>query len=379
MFTSDQKTNKKAFTLIELLVVIAIIAILAAILFPVFARVREKARQTMCLSNMRQLGLAFLQYSNDYDSIFPSPNSSSGTGWDTEAASNGGATGCYVGKTSGGCSVAQQSVPLINSVIGPYIPGYTTNPSSVFSCPDLNEDALQATGQLTSAQIAAGDGTTLNQYEAYPQTYSMNSDLVGKGTVKDPLTTGNTFTINVTDPDLFNVATYSKAACTASGALTKGTCPTGGYSVDIYDPNGATQSEIGSPSSTVLLFEGIPEHEPQPADVKYTYDEGSVAGSADFTGEAGYWPTATQCAKGASAGTTAGGQYWAKSSGLDACQNSGLNPMHTGFDNFLYCDGHVHAHPPVNWNSTGQNFDTTNPYVDEFYLSHCQGGGAPCP
>jgi prepilin-type N-terminal cleavage/methylation domain-containing protein/prepilin-type processing-associated H-X9-DG protein len=58
---------RRGFTLIELLVVIAIIAILAAILFPVFAKAREKARQTSCLSNNKQLGLAFLAYAQDYD------------------------------------------------------------------------------------------------------------------------------------------------------------------------------------------------------------------------------------------------------------------------------------------------------------------------
>ncbi|MFW6438179.1 MAG: DUF1559 domain-containing protein [Armatimonadota bacterium] len=61
---------RRGFTLIELLVVIAIIAILAAILFPVFARAREKARQTSCLSNMKQLGLGMMMYAQDYDERF---------------------------------------------------------------------------------------------------------------------------------------------------------------------------------------------------------------------------------------------------------------------------------------------------------------------
>jgi prepilin-type N-terminal cleavage/methylation domain-containing protein len=61
----------RGFTLIELLVVIAIIAILAAILFPVFARAREKARQTSCLSNVKQLALGLMMYSQDYDEMWP--------------------------------------------------------------------------------------------------------------------------------------------------------------------------------------------------------------------------------------------------------------------------------------------------------------------
>jgi prepilin-type N-terminal cleavage/methylation domain-containing protein/prepilin-type processing-associated H-X9-DG protein len=62
---------RRGFTLIELLVVIAIIAILAAILFPVFAKAREKARQTSCLNNVKQLALSIIQYCQDYDERYP--------------------------------------------------------------------------------------------------------------------------------------------------------------------------------------------------------------------------------------------------------------------------------------------------------------------
>lgn len=65
------RSQRSGFTLIELLVVIAIIAILAAILFPVFAQAREKARQATCLSNGKQIGLGFMMYVQDYDETYP--------------------------------------------------------------------------------------------------------------------------------------------------------------------------------------------------------------------------------------------------------------------------------------------------------------------
>jgi prepilin-type N-terminal cleavage/methylation domain-containing protein/prepilin-type processing-associated H-X9-DG protein len=73
--------TRKGFTLIELLVVIAIIAILAAILFPVFAKAREKARQISCASNEKQLALGFLQYNQDNDEQMPTPVDPYGEGW----------------------------------------------------------------------------------------------------------------------------------------------------------------------------------------------------------------------------------------------------------------------------------------------------------
>jgi prepilin-type N-terminal cleavage/methylation domain-containing protein/prepilin-type processing-associated H-X9-DG protein len=82
--TCGRTRLQHGFTLIELLVVIAIISILAAILFPVFARARENARRTSCMSNMKQIGLGLLQYTQDYDETYPQAywykNDADGTG-----------------------------------------------------------------------------------------------------------------------------------------------------------------------------------------------------------------------------------------------------------------------------------------------------------
>jgi prepilin-type N-terminal cleavage/methylation domain-containing protein/prepilin-type processing-associated H-X9-DG protein len=77
--------SRRAFTLIELLVVIAIIAILAAILFPVFAQAREQARKTACLSNVKQIGLGFHMYTEDYDEVVPPVEHNKDLGYDRDS------------------------------------------------------------------------------------------------------------------------------------------------------------------------------------------------------------------------------------------------------------------------------------------------------
>ncbi len=116
--------TKKGFTLIELLIVIAIIAILAAILFPVFAQAREKARGTVCQSNLKQFSLALLQYASDYDDALP-------ISWNILY---------QIGpKAAADTSQTQQGLYV---VMQPYVKSY-----GVFNCPDDKGIELEPAGQ----------------------------------------------------------------------------------------------------------------------------------------------------------------------------------------------------------------------------------------
>jgi prepilin-type N-terminal cleavage/methylation domain-containing protein/prepilin-type processing-associated H-X9-DG protein len=132
--------NQRAFTLIELLVVIAIIAILAAILFPVFAQAREKARAVSCLSNMKQMGTALMMYVQDYDETLAgnhlgAPHNNQGDSGLTNAAGTANPLGFMTPELATGSTVvrnwARDIFPYMKNLQVYYCPNAT--PRSSFS------------------------------------------------------------------------------------------------------------------------------------------------------------------------------------------------------------------------------------------------------
>jgi prepilin-type N-terminal cleavage/methylation domain-containing protein/prepilin-type processing-associated H-X9-DG protein len=121
--------KRHAFTLIELLVVIAIIAVLAAILFPVFSQVREKGRATACLSNLRQLGQAGLMYVQDYDEALPSV---------TEGEAGAGKEGGWIYMSQFGKDDSGRFIPSKGSLYS-----YVKN-ASLYLCPTEANPKVQS-------------------------------------------------------------------------------------------------------------------------------------------------------------------------------------------------------------------------------------------
>jgi prepilin-type N-terminal cleavage/methylation domain-containing protein/prepilin-type processing-associated H-X9-DG protein len=160
----------KAFTLIELLVVIAIIAILAAILFPVFAKARSRAQQTTCSSNLKQFGTAFLMYANDYEEHFPNPGGGTNQSdvWDQD---NGATLNNYI---SHGAR-AQKSA------------------AGIWDCPAYEAKGL-ATKQANATNGYAARSYGMNQYlrstpdVEYPSNTSIDGG-IATSTIKAPADT----------------------------------------------------------------------------------------------------------------------------------------------------------------------------------------------
>lgn len=165
--------NRRGFTLIELLVVIAIIAILAAILFPVFAAAREKARQTTCASNERQIGLAIVQYVQDYDEQFPSPYSgswdlsgsqpSTGTYWTTSVAPYLKSTGVLLCPSVSGAQVANPSQYTVTYQMNAYlaVPNSMFTPTLDGYYPQNGCNGAPCTGQTPNLSEVASPTSTI--------------------------------------------------------------------------------------------------------------------------------------------------------------------------------------------------------------------------
>ena len=144
--------NEKGFTLIELLVVIAIIAILAAILFPVFAQAREKARAANCLSNCKQIGTALQLYTDDYDEVLPGSNDCDHPGtWPSgldNMCTDGPSSICYM--------------------LYPYCKNY-----KIFACPSAGKDSwyYNVTNRTYPMQNKRWNGVVLHSGSSDEATY----------------------------------------------------------------------------------------------------------------------------------------------------------------------------------------------------------------
>ena len=236
------KNRRSGFTLIELLVVIAIIAILAAILFPVFAQARAKARQTACLSNGKQLGLGKVQYVQDYDGVYPP---------------------------------AQQAVGTDTYSWPTMVYSYVKN-ADVFVCPSADDEVFTPSPQFTSpaggaTNWAAAYGGTVSSTTGsrtarlYCSTTDSKYPAFGLGGDGTTLGLEKVKRLSYTRNLIPNSsAAWSKVNAIASGFQST-TSPKAGFS-GLYDSDGngsvgttdtISESDIEDVSGTIQIFDAI--------------------------------------------------------------------------------------------------------------------------
>jgi prepilin-type N-terminal cleavage/methylation domain-containing protein/prepilin-type processing-associated H-X9-DG protein len=174
--------TRRAFTLIELLVVIGIIVILAAILFPAFARAREEARKTTCLSNMRQLGMAATMYIDDCDDLLPGA---------TDGPGGPGVAGGWVYFSQFGQN--QNSIPPIFDVTKGSLYPYVKS-KQVYVCPDDSEGSNSGLSYAINSCLEVGSsftsvephpGRILNAFQNPSGTLLFGEESMGGGATAD--------------------------------------------------------------------------------------------------------------------------------------------------------------------------------------------------
>jgi prepilin-type N-terminal cleavage/methylation domain-containing protein/prepilin-type processing-associated H-X9-DG protein len=349
----EVKVKRKGFTLIELLVVIAIIAVLAAILFPVFAKAQEKARQSTCASNMKQLTTAITTYSNDYDGMFPPVFFSKDpayTKWNSSKVST-----TYEGHTNW-CQLIDQYVKS----------------KAVFTCPDDGDDTgnecIVDPNDFTLD--ANGNGTIKSGVTPTTLSYVLNTFVCAF----DGINSGNMFdggTVGIT-PVNGGIAQTPKMASIA--------WPAGDPSKTYESPNDrrayqcCKSTTVSDPGNTFIMWCG------------YNYewlgtDSGSVSGysssnvgpySADLgTGHAStshYWGLVDATIEDFASG---------KSTKYDVTQWSmcrvrpgvSTDQKHNGGTNYAFCDGHV------KWFAASQVLCNTTT-VDQRFFNEPDNGGS---
>jgi len=287
--------SKKGFTLIELLVVIAIIAILAAILFPVFAKVREKARQTSCLSNLRQIGLASIQYMEDYDeTYYPhrfNNDPSNLSQFDTTTASAG--------------STLSPTITFWITLLQPYTKSY-----QVFECPS-NPNAWVGAEPIADGYC----GGSLAKNAA-----------VGCGD-------------------------YGYGGENSYGHNDTWMSPAGSFGVAGAPPVSVSDASVTRPTDTVMVtdstYYGVGPDLNGSSGTQPNYDGATAASSANYATELAT-DKAFQNAEGAQYAS-----YWgnvgnntfsySKTAGTIVANEANGTPRHTNFINVQFVDGHTKA------------------------------------
>ena len=215
MNSRNNAKQKHGFTLIELLVVIAIIAILAAILFPVFARARDNARRVSCMSNLKQIGLGFMQYAQDYDERYPLPMWESASTYTSTVASGSGHTFIMQDPVDSGTPAGRYEFSPGSGFghyygwmdfIFPYVKSV-----QIFTCPSY---AVKVSSQQRASTPSYGYNGSISNLKPYPSQppLSLSAIKLSSQTI-----------LIIEAPSFYShVDVYGHSYCSTNGAITPG-------------------------------------------------------------------------------------------------------------------------------------------------------------